>query len=150
MGAAKKEKGIRQGKRRRDRWPRVGEILLYVVALTCAAMLITRDPLAVLQFFYSPSVIILLVVAFVTFLIVKGGDRSRLYLLELEKMREREQHYIGRIRRAHEEIQRTLQRNDPSMAATGGTPASSSPLPPADPEECLRRIEALLRPEVHE
>ncbi len=146
----KTEKGAVRSKRRRGRWPRVGEILLYAVALTCAAMLITRDPWAVLQFFYSPSVIILLVVAFVTFLIVKGGDRSRLYLLELEKLREREQHYIGQIRRAHEEIQRTLQRNDPSAASTAGAPAVSSPLPPADPEECLRRIEALLRPDLRE
>ncbi len=146
----KTEKGKIRDKRRRGRWPRVGEILLYAIALTCGAMLITRDPMAVLHFFYSPSVIIVVVVVFVTFLIAKGGDRSRLYLLELEKMREREQHYIGRIRRAHEEIQRTLQRNDPAAAAPAGSPGASSPLPPADPEECLRRIETLLRPDLRE
>jgi len=133
----------------RPKWPRLAEIALYAVAVFCLAVLLTRDVGMVISFFYSPWAILLLVFAFVEFLIIKGGDRSRLYLIELEKMREREQQYVARQRRALEEVQRALGRPQPSSSASEGgavSPASSS----ADHEECLKRVEQILRPDLKE
>lgn len=133
----------------RRRWPVLAEIALYAVALFCLAVLLTQDLSVVLRFFYSPLAIILLVVIFVEFLIIKGGDRSRLYRIEIEKMRTREQQYVARQRRALEEIQRGLGAAAAPQAPTGGAPDAPASAPP-DPRECLKRVEQILRSDLKE
>jgi len=129
-------------------WPRMGEIILLVIAAFCILVLLTQDLGLVTRFFYSPLAIILLIVVFVEYLIIKGGDRSRLYLIELERMREREQEHVARTRRALEEIHRAIEGIHPSATPSEG---SGAPLPPvAVAEECLKRVEHLLRPDVKE
>jgi hypothetical protein len=126
-------------------WPRAGEIILLLIAAFCVLVLLTQDFGLVTRFFYSPLAIILLIVVFVEYLIIKGGDRSRLYLIEIERMREREQEQVARTRRALEEIQRLRASATPSEGVT--SPAAT---PPADLEESLKRVEHLLRPEIKE
>jgi len=125
-------------------WPRAGEIVLLVIAAFCALVLLTQDFGLVTRFFYSPLAIILLIVVFVEYLIIKGGDRSRLYLIEIERMREREQEQVVRMRRALEELDRLRAAVTPS-----GQPASSDP-PATNIEEGLKRVEHFLRPDARE
>jgi len=133
----------------RRKWPRLAEIALYAVAVFCLAVLLTRDVGAVISFFYSPWAILLLVFAFVEFLIIKGGDRSRLYLLELEKMRAREQEYVSRQRRALDEVRQARARlRRPATPVEGASPTSASPS--AEVEQCLKRIEQILHSEAKE
>jgi len=134
-----------RGRRRvRQVLPRVAEILLLVIALLCVAILVTQDLATVVRFFYSPVAIVLLVVVFVTYLIVKGGDRSRLYRIEIERLHEREQESVARTRRAVEEIGRALERSQ-EVPLAKGEQASAAELAAADLQESLRRVERILR-----
>ncbi|KPL09567.1 hypothetical protein AMJ85_06485, partial [candidate division BRC1 bacterium SM23_51] len=96
-------------RRARRVWLRTGEIILLAVAAFCLVVLVTQDLSLVTGLLYSPLAIVLLVVVFVEYLIIKGGDRSRLYLLELERMHEREQEHVAQTRRALEEIRGALE-----------------------------------------
>jgi amino acid permease len=125
-------------------WPRAGEVILLLIAAFCLLVLLTQDFGLVTRFFYSPLAIILLIVVFVEYLIIKGGDRSRLYLLELERMREREEEQVARIRRACDEIRRLRT----PAASADGTPAPETLPSPLD--ESLKRVEHLLRPDLKE
>lgn len=129
-------------------WPRIGEIVLFAVAAFCLVVVLTQDLDLITRFFYSPLAVIFLVVVFVEYLIIKGGDRSRLYLIEIDRMREREQELVARTRRAIEEIRRTLKRD--SRAATSREGSDPAPPPPAEPEECLKRVERILDPGIKE
>jgi len=129
-------------------WPRAGEIMLLLIAAFCALILLTQDVGLVTRFFYSPLAIILLIVVFVEYLIIKGGDRSRLYLLEIERMREREEEHVARTRRALEELRRVIEHLRSSQP-TGDGSASLDPQVAAT-EERLKRVEHLLCPEIKE
>ena len=137
----------KQGHARRV-WLRGTEIVLLAIAAFCLAVLLTQDLGLVTGLFYSPVAIILLVVVFVEYLIIKGGDRSRLYLLELERMREREQEHVAQTRRALEEIRDTLEHC--RIPARGHEDSETSDMPTAEVEGCLRRIERILQPDLEE
>ena len=142
--ASDKNEGSGQKQRRARRvWLRGGEIVLLAIAAFCLAVLLTQDLGLVTGLFYSPLAIILLLVVFVEYLIIKGGDRSRLYLLEIERMREREQQQITRTRRVLEEVQATLERC--RAPATPHDESNSSDTSPPDVEGCLRRVERILQ-----
>ena len=124
--------------------PRAAEAILILIALFSTLILLTQDYQWMLRLFYSPLAIILLIVVFVEYLIIKGGDRSRLYLIEIERMREREQEQVVRMRHALEELDRLRAAVTPS-----GQPASSDP-PATNIEEGLKRVEHFLRPDAGE
>jgi len=126
-------------------WPRAGEVILLVIAAFCGLVLLTQDFGLVTHFFYSPLAIILLIVVFIEYLIIKGGDRSRLYLIELERMREREQEQIAQTRRAIEEIHRLRAAAKPPAEGT-----APSDVPAVSLDEGLKRVEHLLCPDLKE
>jgi len=128
--------------------PRIGEIVLLAVAAFCLMVVLTQDLGLVTRFFYSPLAIIFLVVVFVEYLIIKGGDRSRLYLIEIDRMREREQELVARTRRALEEIRHGLAHG--SRATTPKEGSDPAAPPPAEPKECLKRVERILDPGIKE
>ncbi|MBM3335759.1 hypothetical protein FJY63_13965 [Candidatus Sumerlaeota bacterium] len=132
-------------KRRRSRkqmLPRVAEIVLFLFAAFCIVILVTQDFHLVTSFLFSPFALFLLVVIFVEYLMIKSGDRSRLYLIELERMRKRDQEHIAMTRRALEEIERCLpQTGDPSVSTGESSPQSADD----KTRECLQRVENILR-----
>jgi hypothetical protein len=123
--------------------PRAGEIVLLAVAALAGITLVTQDLDWVTRMLYSPLAFILLIVVFAEYLIIKGGDRSRLYQIEIERMREREQAHVARMRRALEELERL--REACRKRATSGADDDSAEAPPADVDEPLRNVERLLR-----
>jgi len=125
--------------------PRAVEVVLLVIIVFCVAVLLTQDLDLVIHTIYSPLAIIFLVVVFVEYLFIKSGDRSRLYQIELERMREREEAYVARTRRALEEIHSTLERCRKALSAQEGEAAGAPSL--AEMEEALRRIERILEPD---
>jgi uncharacterized membrane protein YcjF (UPF0283 family) len=146
---SEKDGAARKRHRRKILLPRIGESILIAVAVVCLAILIMQDVWSVVEFLYSPLAIILLVVVFAEFLILKGGDRSRLYRLEIERMREREQEQIERLRLAVDELQRAreacqsgLKTADPEATSDNGAAQQI--------EESLARMEGLLKPNLKE
>lgn len=145
------EKTAQKPKRSRSRilLPRLGEILLLVVAVFCLAVLITQDLKLVTRFIYSPLAVILLIVVFVEFLIIKGGDRSRLYRIELDRMREREDEQVTRARQAVAQVNRGLDLCKDRLKAEDAD-ASDRVAAADEVEECLVSIGKLLRPDLKE
>ena len=137
---------LRTRNRRATRvWARLLEIVLLAVAGLSLALLLTQDITLVTRWLLSPPAVIIVVVVFVEYLIIKGGDRSRLYLIELDRMRQREQAHVARTRRALSELERLVQ---PEPAPDSPDKTGSGEGVPASLREALLRINKILRPDL--
>lgn len=150
LGMTIKVTGTDRARAKRTGAVRVGSRVLEIVLLAIAGfslvLLLTQDLSLVTRSLYSPLAIILVVVVIVEYLIIKGGDRSRLYLIELERMHEREQVHVARMRRALEELERAIEHCP--KPARRGKDSKSSGAAESELEASLRRIDKILRPEL--
>jgi len=80
------------------------EIFLGIVVVLGLLMLLTGDIRRFLSILYSPYSFLLLVVILIEYFILKGMDRSRIYKLELERLKKKRERELETQRELEDQI----------------------------------------------
>ncbi len=94
--------------RERRRTPTAAEILILVAILLCVLLLFTGSLSTFLSILYSPFSFIILVVIITEYIILKGADRSRIYRIEIDRLRDKRKDDIAFSREIETELQRLV------------------------------------------
>ena len=97
-----------QGRERRRRTVSAAEILFLVAILLCVLLLFTGSLSTFLSILYSPFLFIILVVIITEYIILKGADRSRIYRIEIDRLRDKRKEDIAFSREIETELQRLV------------------------------------------
>jgi len=91
------------GKSRRIRI-RSGDVIIFLVAVGVIYAAVFHRPGEIIDFIYSPLAGVILLVMIIEFLWLKSGDRTRVYRLEIERLRDQRRRDEELLRRAQEVI----------------------------------------------
>lgn len=105
--------------RRLSKRIRTGDIIVVILFLAIILMLIQFDFTELLAIVYHPVAGLLILVVIIEFLWLKSGDRTRIYKLEIDKLR--------RIRREDEELLRRAQQVIKESLSTPGDTGDGRP-----------------------
>ena len=97
-----------RGRERRRRTVSGAEILFLVAILLCVLLLFTGSLSTFLSILYSPFSFIILVVIITEYIILKGADRSRIYRIEIDRLRDKRKEDIAFSREIETELQRLV------------------------------------------
>lgn len=102
---------------RRRRRVRAGDVIIILALAVLATALVTLGPREAVNLLYNPIAGLILLVMIVEFLWLKSGDRTRVYRLEIERLRT--------LRRRDEDM---LQRARSVLGQALDAPPEDSPL----------------------
>ena len=90
-------------------------IILGIIVILCVLLLLTGDVSLFISILYSPFSFLLLVVVLLEYVILKSMDRSRIYKLELEKLkrkRDREMMFRQRLESEFKGLKKYLEEEE--------------------------------------
>jgi hypothetical protein len=99
------------------------EWLLGGIVVVCLFLLLTQDFNLILQVFYSRFSFLILVLMIIEFLILKSIDRSKVYRMELERLRELQDAELIVKRRLESRLEQLLQKATQLAAEPGSSPS---------------------------
>ena len=91
-----------EAKSRRGQRVRSGDVLLVVVVAAVALVLVNVDPATLFGLLYHPVAGLILLIMIVEFLWLKSGDRTRVYKLEIDRLRLQRRHDEDLLRRTRQ------------------------------------------------
>lgn len=97
-----------QGRERRRHTLSAAEILILIAILLSVLLLFTGSFTTFLSILYSPFSFIIIVVIITEYIILKGADRSRIYRLEIDRLREKRKEDITFSREIETELHRLV------------------------------------------
>lgn len=87
------------------------EIVLGLIIILGILFLLTHDVKLFFSILYSPYSFLLMIVIFLEYIILKGMDRSRIYKLEIQRLKQKRQKDMGfhqKLEKQVQEIQTSL------------------------------------------
>lgn len=106
----------------RGRRPRVrtGDVLIVIAVAGAAALLYNHDVSDIIGFIYNKYVGLVLLLLILEFLWLKSGDRTRVYFLEIEKLRARRRKDEELLKRSKEMIELAIKYPKPEEEGRPG------------------------------
>jgi purine-cytosine permease-like protein len=127
---------------RRRRAVTSAEILVIAAILLCIVLLFTGSFSTFFSILYSPFSFIILVVIITEYIILKGTDRSRIYRIEIDRLREKRKEDIAFNR----EIEAELQKLQSALNEPVGTDSGQRRIPwKKVSEETREKLQKLLQ-----
>lgn len=94
---------------KRPRRVRAGDIIIILVLAAIIGAMVNYSPGAIIDFIYSPVAGVILVVMILEFLWLKSGDRTRVYRIEIDRLRSQRRRDEDLLRRAHEIVDQAIE-----------------------------------------
>ena len=105
----------------RQRWRvRGGDVVVVLFFLVILFSLFRYDPMEILSLLYHPVAGLVLLVMLVEFLWLKSGDRTRIYRIEIDRLRRTRREDEELLRRAREVVAEVVANPDPEDANRPG------------------------------
>ena len=100
-------------------------LILVIFIVFGAGFVLSGGGVEFLRYLYNPVAVVVVIFAMIEYIVLKGRDRSRIYHLELEQLRQRRHEEIDFLRNLEEELRHLeqdlerLSRMAPPVAAAG-------------------------------
>jgi hypothetical protein len=99
---------LRRRRRHENRFrPKARWLILALFAVFSAGIVLSGNGRDFLRYLYSPVAIIVVIFAIAEYIVLKGRDRSRIYRLELDQMREKRHQEIDFLHEMEDELRET-------------------------------------------
>lgn len=96
---------------------RSGDVIILLIIGVFVIAAINTSPGAVFDFLYSPTAGLILLIMILEFLWLKSGDRTRVYRLEIDRLRAQRRRDEDLLRRARDIIHQSV--NNPATEEEG-------------------------------
>jgi hypothetical protein len=119
-----------RSRRRRPRPPsplKNALLILAIIAVFALGVVLSGGAKEFVRVLYGPGPLVVAILLILQYILLKGRDRSRLYKMELDQVREKRREEADFLRRLEAEIRHIENAVEPAPGPSGGNPSPERP-----------------------